>query len=80
MGRLHPYIDNLTGFELFREFSVREALANSPLDNRSKMRCKNMYALGILYWLFHRDMEPTVGFVRQKFGQKLPDAWRTASP
>ena len=51
---------------------TREALANSPLDNRAKDRCKNMYALGILYWLFHRDMAPTEKAIAAKFAKK-PD-------
>jgi len=51
---------------------TREALANSPLDNRAKDRCKNMYALGILYWMFHRDMAPTEKAIAQKFAKK-PD-------
>ena len=49
---------------------TREALATSTLDNRAKDRCKNMYALGILYWLFHRDMEPTEKAIARKFQKK----------
>ena len=49
---------------------TKEALANSPLDARGKERCKNMYALGILYWMFHRDMEPTIKAIEQKFAKK----------
>lgn len=51
---------------------TKEALANSPLDNRGKDRCKNMYALGILYWLFHRETEPTEKAIAKKFAKK-PD-------
>ncbi|MGC6487242.1 MAG: 2-oxoacid:acceptor oxidoreductase subunit alpha [Planctomycetota bacterium] len=51
---------------------TKEALASSPLDNRGKDRCKNMYALGILYWLFHREMEPTEKAIAAKFAKK-PD-------
>jgi 2-oxoglutarate ferredoxin oxidoreductase subunit alpha len=51
---------------------TRETLAESPLDTRAKDRCKNMFALGILYWLFHRDMQPTLDFLQSKFGSK-PD-------
>jgi len=49
---------------------TKEALANSALDNRGKDRCKNMYALGILYWLFHRDVEPTEKAIAQKFAKR----------
>ncbi len=51
---------------------TKEALTNSPLDNRGKDRCKNMYALGILYWLFHRELEPTEKAIAKKFAKK-PD-------
>jgi len=49
---------------------TREALEDSELDTRGKDRCKNMYALGILYWLFHREMEPTEKAIAQKFAKK----------
>ena len=51
---------------------TKEALANCPLDSRGKDRCKNMYALGILYWLFHRETEPTEKAIADKFAKK-PD-------
>ncbi|MCR9247223.1 MAG: 2-oxoacid:acceptor oxidoreductase subunit alpha [bacterium] len=66
---------SLAGFRVIEvdlEARTKEALANSALDNRSKMRCKNMYALGILYWMFHRDMEPTMKAIAAKFAKK-PD-------
>ncbi|MGE0145431.1 MAG: 2-oxoacid:acceptor oxidoreductase subunit alpha [Planctomycetota bacterium] len=49
---------------------TREALAETSLDTRSKDRCKNMFALGIVSWLFHRDLEPTMGFLQKKFANK----------
>ncbi|MFO1052379.1 MAG: 2-oxoacid:acceptor oxidoreductase subunit alpha [Planctomycetota bacterium] len=49
---------------------TREALAETTLDTRSKDRCKNMYALGIVSWLFHRDLQPTIHFLRSKFASK----------
>jgi 2-oxoglutarate ferredoxin oxidoreductase subunit alpha len=33
-------------------------------------RCKNMFALGLVYWLYDRPIEPTVEYLRQKFGKK----------
>ncbi|MFN6148082.1 MAG: 2-oxoacid:acceptor oxidoreductase subunit alpha [Planctomycetota bacterium] len=58
--------------EVDLEARTQEALASSPLDNRARGRCKNMYALGILYWMFHRDPAPTEKAMAQKFGKK-PD-------
>ncbi|MBM3974389.1 MAG: 2-oxoacid:acceptor oxidoreductase subunit alpha, partial [Planctomycetes bacterium] len=56
--------------EVDLEARTQEALASSPLDNRARGRCKNMYALGILYWMFHRDVAPTEKAIAQKFGKK----------
>ncbi len=66
---------SLSGYRLIEvdlEKRTLEALANSPLDNRGRERCKNMYALGILYWMYHRDMAPTEKAIAQKFAKK-PD-------
>jgi 2-oxoglutarate ferredoxin oxidoreductase subunit alpha len=49
---------------------ARRAPARQP---RSKDRCKNMFALGILYWLFHRDMAPTMKRSTTKFGEEAGD-------
>jgi 2-oxoglutarate ferredoxin oxidoreductase subunit alpha len=35
-------------------------------------RCKNMFALGLVYWLYSRPLEPTINFINQKFGGKKP--------
>ncbi|HLU39341.1 MAG TPA: 2-oxoacid:acceptor oxidoreductase subunit alpha [Planctomycetota bacterium] len=51
---------------------TKECLAGSGLDNRTIDRCKNMFALGILYWLYHRDMEPTLRYIDARFGSKNP--------
>src|SRR5690606_36413330 len=51
---------------------TKECLAGSGLDNRTIDRCKNMFALGILYWLYHRDMEPTLPYIDARFGSKNP--------
>jgi len=58
--------------EVDLEARTREALAETALDARSKDRCKNMYALGILYWMFHREMAPTERAIEEKF-KKKPD-------
>ncbi len=73
----------LLGYRLIEvdlEARTQEALVNSALDNRDRERCKNMYALGILYWMFHREMAPTEKSIAQKFGKKpdLVDANLTA--
>ncbi len=46
------------------------ALESSPLSGRDRLRCKNFFALGIMYWLYSRPMETTEGWIRKQFGRK----------
>lgn len=49
---------------------TKEALVNSELDSKNKERCKNFYALGMTYFMFARDLEPTKKWIKQKFKNK----------
>jgi len=49
-----------------------KALEKSPLSGRERVRCKNFYALGIMYWLFSRPMDTTEAWIRKSFAKK-PD-------
>lgn len=49
---------------------TREALTDSSLGMKEKDRAKNMFVLGFLYWMFDRNMDSTVNFLREKFGHK----------
>ena len=40
------------------------------LSSKLQDRCKNFFALGLIYWLFGREIDPTLRFVREKFGNK----------
>ena len=46
------------------------ALEDSPLSHRDKERCKNLFALGITYWMYARDLDYTVRWLETKFGNK----------
>ena len=46
------------------------ALEESSLTKKEKERCKNFFALGIMFWLFQRPMEVTIKWVDQKFKAK----------
>ena len=46
------------------------ATKDSGLGAKDTDRCKNMFALGLVYWLYGRPMEPTLEYIRQKFGKK----------
>jgi 2-oxoglutarate ferredoxin oxidoreductase subunit alpha len=60
----------------YRLFSVpittlnREALAGLKLSVREADRCKNFFALGLIYWLYDRSLEPTQRWLNAKFGKK----------
>lgn len=49
-----------------------DALADFPLSRKDKERAKNMFALGLLSWLYTRPLESTESFLAAKFGSK-PD-------
>lgn len=51
---------------------TKKALEGSNLDTKSTVRCKNMFALGIMYWLFDRSMDQTISTIESKF-KKYPD-------
>ncbi|MCL4156582.1 UNVERIFIED_CONTAM: hypothetical protein GTU68_004732, partial [Idotea baltica] len=52
---------------------VQEALKDSGLSKKDAQRCKNLYTLGLMYWLYSRDLKPTEEWLEQKFGKKAPE-------
>jgi 2-oxoglutarate ferredoxin oxidoreductase subunit alpha len=51
---------------------TRAAVAEHGLSTKIADRCKNFFAMGLVYWLFGRSLEPTLRFIEAKFGKK-PD-------
>ncbi len=49
---------------------TKTALKGIALDNKSIIRCKNMFALGMMYWLFDRSKDETIKFLESKFRKK----------
>ncbi|MEM6468326.1 MAG: 2-oxoacid:acceptor oxidoreductase subunit alpha [Planctomycetota bacterium] len=49
---------------------TREAVAEHGLSPKVADRCKNFFAMGLVYWLFGRSLEPTLRFIENKFGKK----------
>ncbi len=47
----------------------REAVAECKLSPREADRCKNFFALGVVYWMYERPMEPTLKWIRDKFSK-----------
>lgn len=48
----------------------KESLKDSGLDNKTIMRTKNMFALGLVCWLFHRDIKVGEKLLHEKFAKK----------
>ncbi len=51
---------------------VRDGLAEFGLDNKSALRCKNMFTLGLVCWLFDRPLDHAMTMLQTKFAKK-PD-------
>ena len=49
---------------------TRECLADIPLGTKEKDRCKNMFVLGFLYWMYDREMSHTIKSLEEKFAKK----------
>src|SRR5262245_16003969 len=63
---------SLKGYRLFKipiNVLNREAVADVKLSPREADRCKNFFALGLVYWLYDRPLEPTLRWIRDKFAK-----------
>ena len=49
---------------------VKECLKDSGMDVKSILKCRNMFALGLVCWLFDRDLDIAFNFLREKFAKK----------
>ncbi len=49
---------------------TKESLKDMGLDNKSILRSKNMFALGLVYWLFNRPLDNTKEYITKKFKKK----------
>lgn len=71
---VNPLEDNSLGnYEVIRmdvTKMTREALKDITMGIKEKDRAKNMFVLGFLYWMYNRDMDTTIAFIKEKFGKK----------
>ncbi|MCR4602790.1 MAG: 2-oxoacid:acceptor oxidoreductase subunit alpha [Prevotella sp.] len=49
---------------------VKDCLADSGMDNKAMLKCRNMFALGLVCWLFDRDLQLVANFLKEKFARK----------
>ncbi len=65
---------SLEGFELIKvdiTKLTREALKDfTDLGTKERDRAKNMFVLGLIYWMYNRNLDNTILFLNEKFGKK----------
>jgi len=65
--------NSLEGYQLIKVDMtqlVSTALADTGLSSKLKSRSTNMFALGLLYWLYGRSMNTSIEFLQKKFATK----------
>ncbi|MCW8809947.1 MAG: 2-oxoacid:acceptor oxidoreductase subunit alpha, partial [Ignavibacteriaceae bacterium] len=63
----------LSGYELHRvpiTSLTANALEGLPLSPKEVSRCKNFFALGLMYWLYDRPIKNTEDWIKEKFSKK----------
>jgi 2-oxoglutarate ferredoxin oxidoreductase subunit alpha len=66
---------SLDGYEVIKidvTKITRGSLKDFEMSTKEKDRAKNMFVLGFLYWMYNRDMDNTIRFLKEKFAKK-PD-------
>src|SRR5687767_9669212 len=66
---------SLEGYQVYQvpmSSLTSEALKGLAVGKKQADQSKNMFALGVMSWMFHRPIEPTVEFLTKKFSKK-PD-------
>ncbi len=63
----------LEGYQLFSvpmTTITRNSVEGLGLSQKLADRCKNFFAMGLVYWLYGRELDPTLRFIESKFGTK----------
>ena len=66
--------DHLQFYEIDVTKLNREALSDLDLGRKERDRSRNLFVLGFLYFLYHRPLQPTLDFLRDKF-ESQPVVW-----
>lgn len=80
----NPLEDGSLGSRRVIQIPINElnlkALESSPLSKKERDKCRNFYALGVIYWLYDRPLEPTLQWIADKFAknQAVVEANQTA--
>ena len=65
-----PDMDQYRVIKIKMTLLTRTAVEELELSNKFADRCKNFFAMGFVYWLYNRDLQPTLDFINAKFGSK----------
>ena len=49
---------------------TRAAVKDLGLSTKEADRCRNFFAMGLVFWLYDRSLEPTERFIIEKFGRR----------
>lgn len=66
-----PWVENYRLVKVPITKLTRGAVSELGLSVKESDRCRNFFAMGLVYWLYGRDMDATLRFIKAKFG-KLP--------
>ena len=64
---------SLSGYQIYKipmTTMTLQAVKDSGVSKKEAERCKNMFALGVISWMYGRPLEPTVEWVQKKFANK----------
>ena len=64
--------DSLDGYHVYKvpiSSLTSNALEGSPLSVKEVARCKNFFALGLMYWLYNRPLDKTEEWLKKKFAK-----------
>ena len=66
-------LDNYVTVEIDIQKMTLASVAGIGVTNKEAVRCKNMWALGLMCWMYDRDRQPTVDWIEQRFGKRAPE-------
>ncbi len=66
-------LDNYVTVEIDIQKMTLASVAGIGVTNKEAVRCKNMWALGLMCWMYDRDRQPTVEWIEQRFGKRAPE-------
>lgn len=66
-------LDNYVVIPIDIQKMTLAAVDGLGLTNKEAVRCKNMWALGLMCWMYDRDRQPTVDWLEQRFGRRAPE-------